>query len=160
MRAAFRQATGLAALALVPAVATALLHPKRPAFTGQTREGEITVAAAMAHSGDYLWIDARTAAHFATQHIPGALPLNEDAWDDLLPAVLQAWPTARPAIVYCDSRECEASEDVAKRLREFGVGPVFVLKGGWQAWQSARVFENDPKRDMAFPTSKRNGGTE
>ena len=134
---ALKQAASLALLALVPAVATALLHPKRPAFTDQIREGEIAVADAMRAPSEYLWIDARSAAHFAERHIPGALPLNEDAWDELLPAVLEAWPTGRPAIVYCDSRACEASEDVAKRLREFGVAPVFVLKGGWQAWLAA-----------------------
>lgn len=138
MRAAFRQAAGLAALALVPAVATALLHPKRPVFIEPPREGEITVAAAMRAPSDYLWIDARSAAHFANRHIPGALPLNEDAWDDLLPAVLQAWPTGQPAIVYCDSQACEASDDVANRLREFGVAPVFILKGGWEAWLTAQ----------------------
>ena len=135
---AVKQAAGLALLALVPAVATALLHPKRPAFAERIREGEITVAGAMANSADCVWIDARSAAHFAKQHIPGALALNEDAWDELLPAVLQAWPTGRTAIVYCDSRACEASEDVAKRLREFGVAPVFVLKGGWEAWLAAQ----------------------
>ena len=135
---ALRQAASLALLALVPAFATTLLHPRRPAFTEKIREGEIAVAEAMRNPADYLWIDARSAARFAERHIPGALPLNEDAWDDLLPAVLQAWPTDRPAIVYCDSRACEASEDVAKRLREFGVAPVFALKGGWEAWLSAQ----------------------
>ena len=134
---ALRQAASLAMLALVPAFATALLHPKRPAFTDQIREGEIVVADVMRAPSEYLWIDARSAAHFAARHVPGALPLNEDAWDELLPAVLEAWPTGRPAIVYCDSRACEASEEVAKRLREFGVAPVFVLKGGWQAWLAA-----------------------
>lgn len=136
---ALKQASSLALLALVPAFATALLHPKRPAFTERIREGEIAVADAMRAPSDYLWIDARSAAHFASDHVPGALPLNEDAWDELLPAVLQAWPTGRPAIVYCDSQACEASEDVAKRLREFGVAPVFVLKGGWQAWLSGHT---------------------
>ena len=134
---ALKQAAGLALLALVPALATALLHPKRPAFTEKIREGEIAAADAMRNASDYLWIDARSTAHFAERHIPGAVPLNEDAWDELLPAVLQAWPTGKPAIVYCDSRACEASEDVAKRLREFGVAPVFVLKGGWDAWLAA-----------------------
>ncbi len=138
IRAALRQFAILAALAIVPAVATGLLHPKRSNFTDRIREGEITVADAMRNWSDCLWIDARTAGYFASQHVPGALPLNEDAWADLLPAVLQAWPTGRPAIVYCDSQACEASEDVAKRLREFGVGPVFVLKGGWPAWLAAQ----------------------
>ena len=135
---ALKQAASLALLALVPAFATALLHPRRPSFTERIREGEIAAADAVNNAAGYLWIDARSAAHFASDHIPGALPLNEDAWDELLPAVLQAWPTGRPAIVYCDSQACEASEDVAKRLREFGVAPVFVLKGGWQAWLSAQ----------------------
>ena len=135
---ALRQAASLALLALVPAFATALLHPRRSAFTEETREGEIAVADAMRAPSEYLWIDARSAAHFAERHIPGALPLNEDAWDELLPAVLQAWPTGRPAIVYCDSRECAVSEDVAKRLREFGVAPVLVLRGGWEAWVAAQ----------------------
>lgn len=59
-------------------------------------------------------------------------------WDELLPAVLEGWPSGKPAIVYCDSRECEASEEVAQRLREFGVAPVFVLRGGWEAWLAAQ----------------------
>ena len=134
MQAALRQAACLAALALVPALATALLHPRRPPFTEKTRAGEISVAEAMRNEAGYLWIDARAEALFAGGHVPGALPLNEDAWDELLPAVLQAWPTGRPAIVYCDTRACDASEAVAKRLREFGVAPVFVLQGGWEAW--------------------------
>ena len=135
---ALRQAASLALLALVPAFATALLHPKRPAFTRKIREGEISAADAMRSAADYVWIDARSAARFAEGRVPGALPLNEDAWDELLPAVLQAWPTGQPAIVYCDSRECEASEDVARRLREFGVAPVLVLQGGWEAWLAAQ----------------------
>ena len=134
MRKALRQAAGLSFLALLPAAATALLHPKRPDFAVRAREGEITVAATLRSPLAYLWIDARSAAHYQSRHVPGALPLNEDNWDSLLPAVLQAWPTGKPAIVYCDSRQCEASEDVAKRLREFNVAPVFVLKGGWEAW--------------------------
>ena len=131
---ALKQAASLALLALVPALGTAFLHPKRPAFTDAIREGEIAVADAMKNAAGYLWIDARSAARFSERHVPGALPLNEDAWDELLPAVLQAWPTGKSAIVYCDSRECEASEAVAQRLREFGVAPVFVLQGGWEAW--------------------------
>ena len=134
MRVVLRQAAGLAFLALLPAVVAALLHPKRPDFANLAREGEITVAAALRSPSEYLWIDARSAPHYQTRHVPGALPLNEDDWNNLLPAVLQAWPTGRPAIVYCDSRQCEASEAVAKRLREFNVAPVFILKGGWEGW--------------------------
>ncbi len=135
---ALKQATGLALLALLPAIGAAFLHPHRPDFSDSIREDEIRVADALHDPTAYFWIDARAAAEFQREHIPCAQPLNEDAWDDLLPAILQNWPTGKPAIVYCDSRECEASEEVAKRLREFNVAPVFVLKGGWTAWKSAR----------------------
>lgn len=138
VRTAFRQALVLALVALLPAVVSALWHPKRPDFANQTRDHEITVAAAMAHRADYLWIDARPVADYERGHIPESLSLNEDQWMDLLPSVLQVWPTGKAAIVYCDSRQCEASEHVARRLREFNVAPVFVLKGGWDAWLAAQ----------------------
>ena len=133
-----RQALGIAFVALLPAVVSAFLHPKRPDFANRTREGEITAATAIASAGHYFWIDARAVANYEMGHVPEAMPLNEDHWDDLLPAVLQAWPTGTAAVVYRDSRQCEASEKVAKRLREFNVAPVFVLKGGWDAWLSAQ----------------------
>lgn len=135
---ALRQAILLLLCALLPALASTFLHPQRPAFTEPAREGEITISEALRDPAAYLWIDARAASEFQKEHIPGALPLNEDAWDDLLPAVLQGWPTGKPALVYCDSQQCEASDDVAKRLREFGVAPVLVLKGGWKAWLQAQ----------------------
>ena len=138
MRVALRQALVLALLALLPAGISAFLHPKRPDFANRTREGEITVAVALRNPADYLWIDARPVAEHEAGHVPDSLPLNEDAWVSLLPAVLQAWPVGKPAIVYCDSRRCEASHDVARRLREFNLAPVFVLKGGWEAWQAAQ----------------------
>src|SRR5688572_4989965 len=112
---ALRQALILVLLALVPSALSAFLHPKRPDFTDQLRAGEIGVVEAMRKSKNYLWIDARASGERANGQVPHALPLNEDEWDDLLPAVLEAWPTGKPAIVYCDSRQCEASEDVAAR---------------------------------------------
>ena len=138
VRTILRQALGIAFVALLPAVVSAFFHPKRPDFANRTREGEITVAAATAGTVQYFWIDARAATDYEMGHVPEAMPLNEDHWDDLLPAVLQSWPTGPAAVVYCDSRQCEASEKVAKRLREFNVAPVFVLKGGWDAWLSAQ----------------------
>ena len=42
----------------------------------------------------------------------------------------------RRVVVYCDGGGCEASRHVADRLRDkLGMKSVFVLKGGWPAWQ-------------------------
>lgn len=139
MSRAIRQVCALMLLALVPATLSALFHPKRPAFSAETlREGEIAVADVMREPKAFLWIDARPEAEYLKGHVPGALRLMEDEWDTLVPAVLQAWPTGQTAVVYCSSRQCENSTAVAARLREFGLAPVHVLKGGWESWIDAQ----------------------
>lgn len=131
MRLAFRQVLAILALALLPAIATGLWHPRRPAW----QSDEVTLGAASAWAPAVLWVDARPDADFARGHIPGALPLNEDHWEELLPGVLDHWDTARKIVVYCSSLSCAASHDVARRLREeAGLPNVFVLQGGWEAW--------------------------
>jgi rhodanese-related sulfurtransferase len=95
---------------------------------------EITVEQAL-RAVRVLWIDARSEADYGRGHIPGAVLLNEDSWEKLLPAVLSAWQPDDLVIVYCDSGRCDASHKVAQRLtREAGIDGVKVLKGGWQAW--------------------------
>jgi rhodanese-related sulfurtransferase len=138
MRRTLRQAIALMLLALVPATLSAIFHPRRPAFSDPLGPGEIAVADALRQARDFIWVDARADADFAKGHVPGALRLTEEEWDDLVPAVLQAWPTGRQAVVYCSARQCQNSTSVAARLREFNVGQVHVLKGGWEAWLAAQ----------------------
>jgi rhodanese-related sulfurtransferase len=134
MSQSLRQAAAILLLAMLPAVASALWHPRRPAW----QSDEVTLAAASAWGKNVLWVDARPDADFARAHIPGALPLNEDRWDDLLPHVIDQWGgnPSRKVVVYCSTLSCQASRDVARRLREeVSLPNVFVLQGGWEAWQ-------------------------
>jgi rhodanese-related sulfurtransferase len=131
MRLALRQVIALLAIALLPAIAGGLWHPRRPAW----QSDEVLLASDTGWGPSILWIDARPAADFARGHIPGAVSLNEDHWDDLLPGVLDNWDATRKIVVYCSSLSCQASHDVARRLREEANIPnVFVLQGGWEAW--------------------------
>jgi rhodanese-related sulfurtransferase len=131
----FREAGILILLAAVCALGSALFHPQKPSW----QSGELTLAAARGLGERALWIDARPQADFDAAHVPGALPLNEDAWDTLLPAVLDAWESGRPVVVYCSSGGCHTSREVARRLRdEVRLPDVFVLQGGWEAWQRGR----------------------
>ncbi len=126
-----RQIVALLLLALAPALLAAFFHPRRPSW----RTDEITVAVAQSWK-DALWLDARPRDAFEHAHVPGALLLNEDEWNDLLPAVLDAWNPDRNVVVYCSSLSCQASRDVARRLREEAqFSRVFVLQGGWEAWE-------------------------
>ena len=129
---AARQFVALVLLAILPAAAAGHWHPRRPSW----QSDEVTVSAATAWGAQVLWIDARPDADFEKAHIPGAVQLNEDRWDDLLPGVLDQWQD-RKIVVYCSSLSCQVSHDVARRLRDEEQMPnVFVLQGGWESWQS------------------------
>jgi rhodanese-related sulfurtransferase len=121
-------------LTAVCATGTAFFHPKKPSWNS----GELTLAVARGLGEKTLWIDARRQVDYDAAHIPGALLLNEDAWDSLIPAVLDAWQEGRAIVVYCSSSGCHTSREVARRLREEVQLPdVFVLQGGWEAWRQA-----------------------
>ena len=132
MRLAVRQVVAIFLIALLPALAAGRWHPLRPAW----RSDEITPAAANAWGAAVLWVDARPDADFARGHVPGAVQLNEDRWEELLPGLLDRWDPRHKIVVYCSSLSCQTSHDVARRLREEARLPdVFVLKGGWEAWK-------------------------
>ena len=124
-------------LAIAPALLSGWIHPRRPAWNVDTlAAGEVSLAQVRNWRTAPLWIDARPRVDYEADHIPGALLLNEDEWDGLMAGVLAKWHPPVRIVVYCDSRECQASTHVAERLREdFRMSNVFVLHGGWSAWQ-------------------------
>ncbi len=88
-----------------------------------------------------IWVDARPDAEFERDHVPGAILLNEDRWNELLPQFLQQqWSPEKKIVVYCSSQSCNLAGDVARRLREEAKLPneIRVLKGGWEEWLSTR----------------------
>ena len=65
--------------------------------------------------------------------------MNEDRWNELLPQVLAVWSPEKKIVVYCSSLSCNASREVARRLRKEAQLPnVFVLKGGWEEWLKSK----------------------
>jgi len=131
-----RQALILAALALVPGLGQAIYFRDRVSWRSPIPASEmITVTQARAWGGNAIWVDARPDEEFARDHVPGALSLNEDRWNELLPQFLAAWSPEKKIVIYCSSQSCNASREVAHRLRNEAQLPnVFVLKGGWEEW--------------------------
>ena len=130
-----RQLALVLALALVPALVSGAWQ-----LRWRTEEplapGEVRLATARLWGDQVQWVDARSRAKYERTHIPGALLLNEDEWDKLVGPFLDAWDADKTLVVYCDGGSCEASEAVAERIRtELKIGGVFVLKGGWAAWE-------------------------
>ncbi len=137
MRKTLTDAVWICLLAAIPTIAAAFVHPNRPAWDHQAlKEGEVLLVTVQGWQ-HVLWVDARSAKSFADDHVPGAVLLNEDEWDELLGALLEQWRPGVQVVVYCSSQACQASAAVAQRLREeVGLGDVYVLKGGWEAWQN------------------------
>jgi rhodanese-related sulfurtransferase len=133
IRRAFLQALALAGLALFPAFVSGLLQLKHEE---PLAPGEIHPAGARKLGDKALFVDARPSQRYEAGHIPGAVLLNEEQWPSLFPVFLDAWDPDKTVVVYCDGGGCEASHEVAERLRrELRVETIFVLKGGWPAWQ-------------------------
>jgi len=131
-----RQAIMLAVLALLPAAGEAIYFQDKISWRSPIPPSEsINVDQARALGQNAIWVDARPDEEFARDHVPGALSLNEDRWNELLPEFLAAWSPGKKVVVYCSSLSCNASREVARRLRKEAQLPdVFVLEGGWEAW--------------------------
>jgi rhodanese-related sulfurtransferase len=133
---AVRQALVLIALAFVPAIGEAIYIRDKISRQSPDRSSEIVnLDQAQSWGTNAIWVDARPDNEFEQDHVPGAIPLNEDRWNELLPTLLAQWSLDKKIVVYCSSQSCNASREVAKRLRnEAQLKNVFVLDGGWEQW--------------------------
>jgi rhodanese-related sulfurtransferase len=140
---AIRQATILLFLAAAAAWATHLWHPRAPALylvQEPLRNDEVSMQVIEERwKGDVLWIDARVQEQFDEGHIPGALLLNEQKFEQQLVTYLDVLQTnSKPIVVYCNAAKCEASRNVLERMKQvLPIENAFVLKGGWKAWRQA-----------------------
>jgi rhodanese-related sulfurtransferase len=139
LRTQVRQALLILLAALVPASLTAAFHPRRPPWSEETlAPGEEMLSTVLAWGEDVVWVDARPAEDYGAEHVPGAILLNLEGWDQLFPEFLDRWAPGKRVVVYCSAATCELSREVAERLRKNGIPSVYVLKGGWEAWKTQK----------------------
>jgi len=88
--------------------------------------------------GDAVFVDVRSAFSYEAGHIPGALHLPSHASTAHVREVLASYPADSRVVTYCSGGGCQSSYTLAKRLVEESVcDEVYVLTGGWPAWQAA-----------------------
>jgi rhodanese-related sulfurtransferase len=142
VRSLLRQSSLLLFLALLPAAGEALYLRDKISWDSRVAESDtVSVDLARQWGARAIWVDARPDADFEHDHIPGAISLNEDRWNELLPPFLQQhWSPEKKIVVYCSSQSCNLAGDVARRLREEAGLPneIRVLKGGWEEWLRTR----------------------
>ena len=142
MRQLLRQGALLLGLAFLPAAGHALYFRDKVLWQARVAESDmVSVDLARSWGPNVIWIDARPDADFERDHVPAAILLNEDRWNELLPPFLQQqWSPEKKIVVYCSAESCNLAGDVARRLREEAKLPneIRVLKGGWEEWLKAR----------------------
>lgn len=132
------QAAALLALAVLPAVGEAIYYRSRISWQSRLPNDQtVDIDLARSWADKALWVDARPDNDFAQGHVPGAISLNEDRWNDLFPEFQNHWSPEKKIVVYCSSQSCNLAEDVARRLRHEAKLPndIRVLQGGWEEWQ-------------------------
>lgn len=129
----------LLVLPVIPAALNVWLSPERPPWNPmELADGEILLQELADWPSAYLLLDARSMESFEASHMPGAVNLYVGEFDSQIVNVLDLWSPDLSIIVYCDSRQCGASEEIAQRLRsDFQMENIYVLKGGWESWINA-----------------------
>lgn len=134
-----RQAALLVALAFLPAIGQAVYFRGKISWESRlSRDEAVDVDLARSWGNNATWVDARPDTDFEAGHVPGAISLNEDRWNELLPQFLAQWSPDKKIVVYCSTKSCNLAEDVARRLRTEVKLPneIRVLSGGWEEWQN------------------------
>ena len=133
---ALRQAGLILLLAVGLAGVTAAVHPKCPPFLTPPRDpNEVTLAQTKPWSENILWVDARSESEFSAEHIPDAVCLNFENWNEQFPKFLDRYSPGQRVVVYCSATSCQLSREIAAKLKASGVDGAYFLEGGWEAWK-------------------------
>lgn len=90
-------------------------------------------------------IDARDAAQYAKEHIPGAVNIE---WRQVI-AKSDDIPKNKPVLIYCNTGSLSAQAGFA--LRVSGWENVRILQGGFSEWQSKGGLDANAKAAGASP---------
>jgi rhodanese-related sulfurtransferase len=133
---AIAQAFVLVIVAAIPAIGEGIVFRHKISWQSRIPASEIVDLDLVRSWGpSVIWVDARPDNEYQQDHIPNAMSLNEDRWNELLPQFLAQWSPDKKVVVYCSTKSCNLAGDVARRLREEAqLKNVYVLEGGWEEW--------------------------
>lgn len=88
-------------------------------------------------TGNVLWVDARSRAEWEKNGLQGSTLWNLDPKEDMQQFEAETAMKVLEVdlvVVYCGSKTCGTSRQVADRIRNLQLGPsVKVLYGGWDS---------------------------
>ena len=132
----------------VVTVVTNSLHPRRipwvQDWSGQVEAQAVkqdikviplAIALGKHRSGESIFIDARSADHFAQGHISGAVSVPFDRFDDSVPFIIELIDSGKELVVYCSSRVCDDALLLARELRALGCSNAGLYIDGFDLWE-------------------------
>jgi rhodanese-related sulfurtransferase len=91
-------------------------------------------------SGEILLIDARVAAYYQAEHIPGAISLPANSPPADIAAFATQHPKNAPVVVYCGSTTCPMAHQLADVLvGQHGYSNVKLMPGGFAEYRLAET---------------------
>jgi rhodanese-related sulfurtransferase len=84
-------------------------------------------------------VDVRAAEDYAKGHVPGAINLPKEKWDNP-----QGLSRERTNVVYCYTQQCHLAANACARFAAADY-PVMELEGGFAAWRASELdIEEEP----------------
>ncbi|MEN8154696.1 MAG: rhodanese-like domain-containing protein [Acidobacteriota bacterium] len=83
-----------------------------------------------------LLLDARPYESYRDGHIPGSFSFPVNEFEKIFPERGSFLKLAKTIIVYCSSKDCKDSADLALYLLDKGFGDIFIYEGGIEEWIS------------------------
>jgi rhodanese-related sulfurtransferase len=85
--------------------------------------------------GEIVLVDARDTLAYEAGHIPGAVSLPVDAFNEKIAAFTASIPKTRPLVFYCASIRCRLAHEAAVLLSgQFGYTDVREMPCGYAEW--------------------------
>lgn len=139
------------------------VEPKIPSTSGKPRPGKVALTAlppaltdstnapvktealfttladakALFDRQQAVFVDARHAEDYESEHIEGALSLFVDEADSRYEGVLGGVPKDRTIVTYCSDALCDSAIKLADALVARGHTRVFILLDGMPGWKSS-----------------------
>lgn len=84
-----------------------------------------------------LFVDVRSPGDYEVGHVPGAVNLPEEEFEQRFPALRPRLARAETIVVYCKSTDCGKSLWSAIRLHQAGLTQTSIYPEGWNEWSDS-----------------------
>jgi rhodanese-related sulfurtransferase len=86
---------------------------------------------------DFALVEVLSPQAYRSFHLPNAInvPVDQKRFEAAIERAVPA--KARPVVVYCHDRDCNASPQAAERMERSGYAQVFDYEAGKMDWKNA-----------------------